>query len=1400
MSGTSALEVCDKEEDPNQSLMRNMSSAIITGLRGKRFRSANECVMESEANVLRFLQKSPLSALIEFHCVLLELSCDGYERTSHSRLLNPDGTPMYPLDTTMLSSTPVSEAESGSGTVLPSITTGVTLLLSDHTSKTVTSPNRSSDVMSTLSFETTDATVLYHIAEAKLGIKTLGVPNGHDRSDESTLGRASDVPNIIQELEQFCETANERGLKCCLSAVAHLRTRLPRTARNASLRSNVISLASIWTTKEETPPQVQLELAPYGFHPSRPTVRLRITSLPSMSVTTQQDSKPRSITTRSLYVDISPPRPDQHAGGSPILHTNSPLAEDILRVVETVYRVIDRLSNGVTFAEQASVPARLSEAIFRVLRTETCPGEVTKVVVQLDEAPVVEHPPLSTISHPTVDSSTSAGLRPNGDLQTNAGNLPRGIARTDGDSLTSTAVTPVETDWWASNGMSLMSPTQFKAALASVQPGHLEGIGGRGVSLLKSGEIAINAEPALKFPELLDAAGLSALKIQVTWSPVNAFGALGFNAERIEDMCQMSAKNYAGRGFDTLRTLVDELIGSLPQEPHVHLVALIGRSSNNTPSVAPYTTGGLAKVSIAASERSSTKDLPVKLMLPRVYGFVVPQRPTKSFVEVTLTGRLLYRPDLTGTVGIDVAAANSVKAVIESAAPIFSALGSAALDDHLAGRVANSLLHAEALFPHGIRLESVDVKIRTAEGAAPNAGTASVSEARVTRSRGSEGPPPPSLPPGIDNFDLQAETIPTGSQSHQEEAEDANDSTEPSGEAVSQRDTPPSGEWKEVIVPAGVKIRIPPILSSSNLTKRSGLSKVGCVVLQSTLGSDAKPTLSPHAIQQRIQSSLDAESGDGLEYLHNVAVAVCKGLPSATTVNLVYESSPTSTSRRMQPMRSSFEGFPDVSITTHAGADQAGPDSEGSTAKLVLRQLLRTTGSTQDLPKSYKVGVFINGSFTLSGSDHGVKRTHSLAGMTRALKDTQDSMATHLDPSRSSDALINTTLRPMDLLDKLQAIEHDMGRVKTVDKGPRSIDLDLLLYQSELLTTDRLTVPHALMWEREFVLRPLRDVLANRSQGALNPRSLDEGLKQVEHKPLNMFSQVPLGPESAVIRANDPRRPTRVMSILNVTPDSFSDGGNNDPTEDEALKATILSHIASGATIIDVGGQSSRPNAPDITVDEELARILPAIAAIKSLPEAAHIAISIDTYRAAVASAAVEAGAHIINDVSAGTLDPDMLSTIARLGCTYVMMHMRGTPATMQDPENLAYPFGLIHTICAELRARLDAAQAAGIRRWRIILDPGIGFAKTPEQNVEILRELPALVGYRGLENIPWMVGSSRKGFIGKITGVEVAKERSWGTAATVTAAVHGGASVVRVHDVGEMAQVVKMADAMYRV
>ena len=143
-------------------------------------------------------------------------------------------------------------------------------------------------------------------------------------------------------------------------------------------------------------------------------------------------------------------------------------------------------------------------------------------------------------------------------------------------------------------------------------------------------------------------------------------------------------------------------------------------------------------------------------------------------------------------------------------------------------------------------------------------------------------------------------------------------------------------------------------------------------------------------------------------------------------------------------------------------------------------------------------------------------------------------------------------------------------------------------------------------------------------------------------------------------------------------------------------------------------------------------------------------------------------------------------------------MHMRGTPDTMNTLTS--YPSGIIAGVGRELVARVRAAEEAGIRRWRIILDPGIGFAKTQAQNLELLRRLDELREYEGLQGLPWLVGTSRKGFIGKITGVKEARERGWGTAAAVTAAVKGGADVVRVHDVEEMNQVVKMADAIWRV
>ena len=307
---------------------------------------------------------------------------------------------------------------------------------------------------------------------------------------------------------------------------------------------------------------------------------------------------------------------------------------------------------------------------------------------------------------------------------------------------------------------------------------------------------------------------------------------------------------------------------------------------------------------------------------------------------------------------------------------------------------------------------------------------------------------------------------------------------------------------------------------------------------------------------------------------------------------------------------------------------------------------------------------------------------------------------------------------------------------------------------------------------------------------------MQERLGQLQsEEPLSPLT--PLGSGLTHFKPHTSDRTTQIMSILNVTPDSFSDGGKNYGITKQDLESIITDHIACGSTIVDVGGQSTRPGSVQVDSQEELKRVVPAIRLIRSL-KLNDIAVSVDTYRSDVAEAAIEAGAHIINDVSAGLMDKDMLSTAAKLGCTMCLMHMRGTPETMNSLTS--YPSGIIETVGNELLQRVQAAEAAGVRRWRIMLDPGIGFAKTQEQNLEILRRFDELRRHPGLENFPWLVGTSRKAFIGRITGVEAAKDRVWGTAASVAAAIQGGADAVRVHDVKEMAQVAKMADAIWRV
>ncbi|MEM8640358.1 MAG: dihydropteroate synthase [Cyanobacteria bacterium P01_G01_bin.54] len=262
---------------------------------------------------------------------------------------------------------------------------------------------------------------------------------------------------------------------------------------------------------------------------------------------------------------------------------------------------------------------------------------------------------------------------------------------------------------------------------------------------------------------------------------------------------------------------------------------------------------------------------------------------------------------------------------------------------------------------------------------------------------------------------------------------------------------------------------------------------------------------------------------------------------------------------------------------------------------------------------------------------------------------------------------------------------------------------------------------------------------------------------------------------------------TYIMGILNVTPDSFSDGGEFDQLEAAIAQAETM--VAAGVDIVDVGGQSTRPGAAQISLETELARVIPVIEAVRSH---FNVPISIDTSRAAVAQAAVTVGAHLVNDISGGTFDPEMYAKVARLGVPYVLMHLRGTPATMQTLTDYTDLVGEITTFFQE---RMALATAAGLARDQIILDPGIGFAKTPEQNIELLQCLRAFDAL----NAPLLIGPSRKSFIGYILDEPNPKQRVWGTAAACTAAIATRADLLRVHDVPELVQVVRVSDRLLR-
>lgn len=400
---------------------------------------------------------------------------------------------------------------------------------------------------------------------------------------------------------------------------------------------------------------------------------------------------------------------------------------------------------------------------------------------------------------------------------------------------------------------------------------------------------------------------------------------------------------------------------------------------------------------------------------------------------------------------------------------------------------------------------------------------------------------------------------------------------------------------------------------------------------------------------------------------------------------------------------------------------------------------------------------------------------------------------------------IATTLSPHALLEVCQQIERDVGRVKegVPRNGPRAVDVDILLYGTEVVEDgEHLIVPHPRLAERPFVLYPLCDIWPD----AVHP---------FLHTPVRaLLPSTPPSDMSRVWTCGSQVRPwgaqTLVMGILNVTPDSFSDGGRHNDVE-RAL-ATARDMVAAGVHVLDVGGQSTAPGRPEVPVAEEIERVVPVIQALRADPVTRAVPISIDTYRADVARAALDAGASLVNNVHGGAADAAMRSLVAEHGCPYVLMHMRGDAQTMT--RLTTYEGGVVPDVAAELEHAVAQTVAAGVPRWNVIVDPGIGFAKDTQGNLALLRGLAVLTGApagtlarvdgapRALRHMPVLVGVSRKRFLNTVLADPDANEarRDQATMAACAAALSTGCvDIVRVHNVRAALDTVRLCDAILR-
>ncbi len=387
-----------------------------------------------------------------------------------------------------------------------------------------------------------------------------------------------------------------------------------------------------------------------------------------------------------------------------------------------------------------------------------------------------------------------------------------------------------------------------------------------------------------------------------------------------------------------------------------------------------------------------------------------------------------------------------------------------------------------------------------------------------------------------------------------------------------------------------------------------------------------------------------------------------------------------------------------------------------------------------------------------------------------------------------------TELSAQGLLGAVKTIEQEMGREPTFRYGPRAIDIDILLYGTDVIDQDNVSIPHAHLHERDFVLAPLNEIAPE----ALHPK-FDKTIEMlsvaIDLSQVKVFARRPLHVGTKWWHWG---RQTYVMGILNVTPDSFSGDGL---LKREDWLATVVDRgramFEAGAHILDVGGESTRPGSEVVLEDEELERVIPAI---RALHDADLGPISIDTYKAVVAHEALDAGAVMVNDVWALRRDADMADLIAERNAPVILMHNRSKPQDAAFEARLGGRYtgsqydDLIPDIQRELQECVDIARNAGVPDWKIILDPGIGFGKTVSQNLELLDR----VGEFRTLGFPILIGPSRKSFIGYTLNLPP-DQRLEGTTATVAISIARGVDIVRVHDVDMMARVAKMTDAIVR-